>query len=60
MDFIGTCWEDRAWIPWAGRLLQPENSQAWEQLCGPVPGQMAVEGKLCFMEKSMEAAGQRI
>lgn len=46
MDFIGTCWEDRAWIPWAGRLLQPENSQAWEQLCGPVPRQMAVGRKV--------------
>lgn len=46
MDFIGTCWEDRAWIPWARGLLQPEKSQAWKQLCDPVPGQMAVGRKV--------------
>lgn len=30
----------------ARRLLQAENSQAWKQLCDPVPGQMAVGRKV--------------
>lgn len=40
MDFIGTCWEDGTRR--VRRLLQPENSQAWKQLCNPVPEHKAV------------------
>lgn len=40
------CWEDRAWVPWSWRLLQSENSQAWQQLCDPIPGQVAVGRKV--------------